>query len=286
MTRPKVFCIGLGKTGTTSLKEALKILGYRTIRLPIDWKGITDFDAALPGVSAAMYRELDIEYPGSKFILTLRGVEGWLKSIKRDMERKQGVRRGRAQERAQLLEMLYGTSSFDSDRFRLAFQEHKKDVLAYFKDRPDDLLVLDVTQHSDWDNLCEFLNVAVPEEPFPFANKASDQDDLLVRLLYVTRDMDVVARISKYSRRYVEALAHRADVDVYDMNRPNYLEDDRRINKIIKRACAYFGGTEKTAEALNIPEETIKLALERQEQHANAKKESKGRNRWIRRLFT
>ena len=45
MTRKKVFCIGLGKTGTTSLKEALRQLDYRTIRLPLNWQGITDFDA-------------------------------------------------------------------------------------------------------------------------------------------------------------------------------------------------------------------------------------------------
>jgi hypothetical protein len=271
MARQKVFCIGLGKTGTTSLKEALRILGYRLIRLPLDWKGITEFDAALPGVSAAMYPELDVAYPGSKFILTVRDVEGWLKSIERDMGLKHGVSRQRRAEREKILMTKYGRTTFDKDAFRNAFHEHEARARKYFEDRPDDLLVLNVTTSAGWEPLCDFLGVPVPAEPFPNVNKAAELDALLARVLHVTGNVDTVMRISKYSRESVTRLYDRFDLEHYDMEIPLVLKDDRRINKVLKRSCAHFGSPAKAAHALNIPESVIREGLARQKRHARAK---------------
>lgn len=285
MARQKVFCVGLGKTGTTSLKESLRLLGYRTIRLPLDWKGITDFDAALPGVSAALFEDLDAAFPGSKFILTLRDVEGWLKSIERDMGRKVGVQRERSEERETLLKLKYGTAVFDADKFRKGFHDHEARVRQYFENRPDDLLVLNITTNAGWEPLCSFLGVPVPEVPYPFVNKAKEQDELLLRLLHVTRDAGVVARISKYSREYVEQLSQAHDVEHYDLKSPLVLKDDRRINKIIKRTCAYFGGTASAAKALNLSEDSLKEALARQRRHARDKRRTRRPLARMRRLL-
>jgi hypothetical protein len=285
MTRQKVFCVGLGKTGTTSLKESLRILGYRTIRLPLDWKDITDFDAALPGVSAALYEDLDAAFPGSKFILTLRDVEGWLKSIERDMGRKVGVQRERSEDRETLLKLKYGTAVFDKDKFRKGFHDHEAQVKKYFENRPDDLLVLNITTSAGWEPLCSFLGLPVPELPFPFANKATEQDELLLRLLHVTRDVEAVARISKYSHEYVEQLSQAHDVEHYDLKSPLVLKDDRRINKIIKRTCAYFGGTARAAKELNLSEDSLIEALARQRRHARDKRRTRHPLERMRRLL-
>lgn len=285
MTRRKVFCAGLGKTGTTSLKEALRMLDYRTIRLPLDWRGITDFDAALPGVSAAMYPELDKAFPGSRFILTVRDVDGWLKSIERDMGRKQNVQRDRADERNRLLEILYGSPVFDQERFRQAFHDHQARVRNYFAGRVDDLLVLDVTKSSGWDELCSFLDEPVPDEPFPFVNKASELDELLLRLLHVSNDIETASRISKYSIAYLEKLAAKRDVEGYDMQRQLTLKDDRRINKVLKRAGKYFGGPSKAAKLLNLPETAIREGIKRQKQHARAKRSNRQVLMWLRSLI-
>ena len=283
--RKKVFCVGLGKTGTTSLKEALRMLGYRTIRLPLDWQGSTGFDAALPGVSAAMYRDLDKAFPDSRFILTVRDVDGWLKSIERDMGRKQNVQRDRADDRNRLLTMLYGSPVFEHERFRQAFHDHQAEVRRYFEGRPDDLLVLDVTRSSGWDDLCRFLEVPVPAEPFPFVNKASELDELLVRLLHVTGDIDTASRISKYSTDYLEDLAAKRDVEGYDMQRQVTLKDDRRINKVLKRASRYFGSPAKAAKRLNLPEAAIREGIRRQKQHARTKRTNRPAFAWLR-FFT
>lgn len=247
------------------------MLGYRIIRLPLNWEGITDFDAALPGVSAAMFTELDAAFPNSKFILTVRDVEGWLKSIERDMSRKKGVKRDKQEDRKKILTLKYGTSDFDPKAFRIAFHRHEAKVVDYFKNRPEDLLVLNVTKSEGWEPLCTFLNEPVPNSSFPYVNKAAELDALLVRLLYVTRDVGVVADISKYAHENIERLAEKHDVDRYDLSAPFALKDDRRINKVIKRACAHFGGVAKAAAALNIPEHAIKEALDRQKKHAKAK---------------
>ena len=271
MRRQKVFCIGLGKTGTTSLKEALRLLDYRLIRLPINWKGITDFDAALPGVSAAMFPELDAEYPKSKFILTVRDVDSWLKSIERDMGLKQGMSREHQAEREKILTLKYGRSTFDETAFRTAFHEHENKVKHYFKDRPDDLLVLNVTTNAGWAPLCSFLGVPVPDVPFPYVNKAVELDALLARLLYVTQDIDVVSKISKYSPESIRNLYAKYDLANYDLDAPLDLKDDRRINKVLKRSCAYFGTPSKTAKALNIPIASVKEGLASQRHHARRK---------------
>ena len=50
------------------------------------------------------------------------------------------------------------------------YNAHNEGVLAYFKDRPDDLLVLDIAKGEGWEPLCKFLGCPVPAAPFPHAN--------------------------------------------------------------------------------------------------------------------
>ena len=45
--------------------------------------------------------------------------------------------------------------------------EHERRVRAYFADRPDDLLVIDISAGEGWEALCPFLGVPVPDKPFP-----------------------------------------------------------------------------------------------------------------------
>ncbi|WP_295888478.1 sulfotransferase, partial [uncultured Thiohalocapsa sp.] len=89
----KIFCIGLSKTGTTSLTEALKILGYDAVHwyatkhafrytddggIDIDWDFFERHDAFADTPIARIYPQLDERYPDAKFILTLRDEDAWL----------------------------------------------------------------------------------------------------------------------------------------------------------------------------------------------------------------
>ena len=77
----KVFGIGLSRTGTISLAIALGMLGYDSIHAE-GMHHIRLFQACTDTPVAARYRRLDKLYPNSCFILTVRGVDGWLESCR------------------------------------------------------------------------------------------------------------------------------------------------------------------------------------------------------------
>lgn len=60
----------------------------------------------------------------------------------------------------------------NEDIYRARFRRHNQEVLDYFRDRPDDLLILDWSRGDGWAQLCGFLGAEVPTGmPFPHANK-------------------------------------------------------------------------------------------------------------------
>lgn len=69
----------MSRTGTTSLNDALQILGYPSVHFPMSH---TAFSVAATDTSMAFgYAYIDLMYPGSKFILTVRRrIEEWLDS--------------------------------------------------------------------------------------------------------------------------------------------------------------------------------------------------------------
>jgi 3'-phosphoadenosine 5'-phosphosulfate (PAPS) 3'-phosphatase len=179
-SQSKIFGIGLSKTGTTSLARALEILGYETR----DYLGITRYSAGdlssinLDEINSndaftdtpipSFYKILDLEYPNSKFILTIRDMDGWLKSCKKQFTQKQADKQNTA---SNLLFMdLYGCTVFDEQKFRYGYENFINDVLHYFKDRPQDLLILDIAAEEGWGKLSPFLGKSIPETPFPKSN--------------------------------------------------------------------------------------------------------------------
>ena len=55
--------------------------------------------------------------------------------------------------------------------YKRVYLAHKEAVLRYFAKRRKDLLVMNITEGDGWRELCDFLNVAVPSEPFPKLNQ-------------------------------------------------------------------------------------------------------------------
>jgi fructose-1,6-bisphosphatase/inositol monophosphatase family enzyme len=176
----KIFGIGLSKTGTSSLAQALQRLGYRTKDCmgalsyapgdlsSIDMDTVLAHDALTDTPIPSFYRELDARFPGSKFILTVRDRAGWLQSCRKQFNEKSAATRSEAHRR--LFEDLYGTDVFDEARFVDGYERFVSGVHRHFRDRPGDLLVLDVAAGEGWDMLCPFLRQPVPDLPFPKAN--------------------------------------------------------------------------------------------------------------------
>ncbi len=179
-SQSKIFGIGLSKTGTTSLARALEMSGYRTR----DYLGITRYSAGelssinLDEINSndaftdtpipSFYKVLDTEYPNSKFILTTRNMDGWLKSCKKQFTQKHADKQSTASNR--LFMDLYGCTVFDEHKFRLGYDRFINDALHYFRDRPQDLLILDIAAEEGWEKLSPFLGKPVPDTPFPKSN--------------------------------------------------------------------------------------------------------------------
>lgn len=190
--RPKVFGLGLSRTGTRSLTAALHVLGWDTVHYPIDhisfhdmirgdgafalldhYDGLTDI-TTIPALEA-----LDRQHPGSKFVLTVRDPEEWLKSAHKhwtgrsafeavpDNHPNPELHRTHMEVRKFLRAAVYGSYDFNPELFLLRYHQHVERVKHHFKNRPNDLLVMDVTRGDGYSELALFLGVPVPNLPFP-----------------------------------------------------------------------------------------------------------------------
>ncbi|AEG01893.1 sulfotransferase family protein [Methylomonas methanica] len=181
----KVFCLGWSKTGTTSLTEALRVLGlfswhsapwvvdahYGNVISEdfINLSEIADYTAVSDLPICALFRELDQAFPGSKYILTVRPAEDWVKSVAcamKDYIAKKDV----LESDLSAVRWAYGTEKFDRSLFLQRYAQHNQQVLEYFKGRSD-LLVMDIAEENKWQKLCSFLNLPLPDTPFPYLNK-------------------------------------------------------------------------------------------------------------------
>lgn len=171
----KVFGIGLARTGTTSLTKALRILGYRAVHFPTSFDQILYHDAATDTSVAYRFEELDRLFPGSKFILTIRDEKGWLASYSRfrGLQVRIGKNWPMMREARRVREILFGTQEFDPEAWLAGYRRHTARVLEYFADRPQDLLVMNITAGDGWEKLCPFLGKPIPAVPFPNLNKKS-----------------------------------------------------------------------------------------------------------------
>ena len=168
----KAWGIGLGRTGTTSFCEALSILGYKNVVHNPTFEQLASLDGAADNGCTIFYKYLDYKFPGSKFVLLTRDVKSCLDSAEyipghEPVDRSEDVIIMRRM-------LLYETVVFDREKFIETYHRHHADVRRYFAGRPDDLLELDVTTGDGWDELCPFLDLPVPDQPFSRANKRVD----------------------------------------------------------------------------------------------------------------
>jgi hypothetical protein len=186
--KTKVFCIGFHKTGTSSLGLALEELGYRVVgssgvRDP-DIKNnvhkmaadlIKKYDAFQANPWPIIYKDLDQNYPGSKFILTLRNSQSWITSQVNHFGKRETPMR----------EWIYGIGRScpkgNEELYVKRFEKHNEEVFEYFKGRPQDLLIMDFAAGDGWEKLCSFLSKDIPAKAFPHSNKASDRKRSSIR---------------------------------------------------------------------------------------------------------
>jgi hypothetical protein len=173
----KVFGIGGARTGTSSLGRAFVLLGFRhTSWDPELWDAFERGDYAPifevsdryetfedgPWNGRDLYRALDERYPGSKYVLTIRDSESWLRSHERHF----------SSDGSRTIPRRYWIHDYPSRRAEILreYEARNAEVIAHFAARPDDLLVLDVVGGEGWERLCPFLGLEPPDDPFPHVN--------------------------------------------------------------------------------------------------------------------
>ena len=171
----KVWGIGLGRTGTKSLQQALLQLGLNTVHNPAFYTELLaqDIDGGIEGAVLREFKSLDLRFPDSKFILTSRPLRFWLSSCKKAIE--ELYPEDRIAPHSEFYEPMirnraarYGSVSYDEDTLIQKYYQHHADAVSHFKGRMNQLLIIDVTSASDsWSPLCAFLKKPAPDSPFP-----------------------------------------------------------------------------------------------------------------------
>lgn len=199
----KVIGAGFGRTGTTSMKEALELLGFDKCHnmsevLPSpaqiryfdqlsrgerpDWDEVfTGFEAAVDWPSVTYYKELMAHYPDAKVILTTRDASGWHRSTAETIYLTSSavppwLRRvwPAINTWCQMIDRQIWQDTFngkfaDVDHATRVFEEHNADVVKHV---PAERLLVHEAKDG-WEPLCRFLGKPVPEVPYPHSNEAA-----------------------------------------------------------------------------------------------------------------
>jgi hypothetical protein len=204
----KIIGTGLGRTGTHSLKIALERLGfgkcYHMVELFQNPSGLKYFERAEKGDEvnweelfegylsavdypvARYYKQIAAFYPDAKFIHTIRDSESWYRSASDTIFWASKPTSWRILKLAvhipfsstarkripvlkyngKLAELEFGKDLKDKEKVIQRFNEHNTEVINTIpKDR---LLVFD--PKDEWEPLCKFLDVPLPDVPFPKSN--------------------------------------------------------------------------------------------------------------------
>lgn len=225
----KVIGAGFGRTGTLSMKAALEELGFGPcyhmqevmgrpshVRLWLDhaetgnarWDELFDsFGSGVDYPVSNVWAELAEHYPDAKVILTVRDPERWWESTNSTIY---GFRTAFApwfrkavphiDRFVNMVETYVWTGLFDgrfSDRAHAiaVFNQHNDFVRANCP--PDRLLEFEVAQ--GWGPLCSFLDVPVPDKPFPHLNETAETRRMVTSAHYFTRALPFIGAVGVVS---------------------------------------------------------------------------------------
>jgi len=168
--KPKIFGLGLSRTGTTTLTKVLNETGLKLIHYPSK-EDLFSFnnDGATDIPVIPVYKQLDQSFPNSKFILTVRDKDEWMSKIEPYLERKKQWNQSQTQVETRV--KVYGAPFFDKKSYSKAYDDHHKDVEKYFSKRKKDLLILNIIDGDSPKKLFDFLGIDNPPLEFPVTNK-------------------------------------------------------------------------------------------------------------------
>jgi hypothetical protein len=197
----QVIGAGFGRTGTLSLKIALEQLGlapcYHMLEIAaqpehsalwlaadrgerIDWgKIFAPYSSAVDWPTCVFWRELCVECPEARVILTVRDPAAWYASFRDTILARleslppivsPAIRALYEVSNQLILQRTFRGMAADERRAIAALEAHNAAVIAGLE--PQRLLVYDVAD--GWEPLCAFLGVPVPPAAFPHLNPRAE----------------------------------------------------------------------------------------------------------------
>lgn len=204
----KIFCIGANKTGTTSLKKSFEELGFiignqrqaellsrdiiaKDFTPLIDYCKNAQVFQDVPFSQNDVFKVLDNNFPNSKFILSIRdSSEQWYNSLINFHANMFGngeipfwdtlintryVYRGWAYENMkEIFGLTDNDDPYDKEKLINHYENRNQEIINYFIKRPNDLLVLNLSEPKAYKKFCEFIGVKANNDSFPWENKTRE----------------------------------------------------------------------------------------------------------------
>ncbi|MGC9993114.1 MAG: sulfotransferase family protein [Candidatus Cybelea sp.] len=193
---------GFGRTGTASLKRALEMLGFGPCHHmeevmenpeqvthwrafvagePVDWGDVfKGYHAQVDWPGSHVWRELAAAYPDAKVIHSVRPEDAWWNSFSatigrlflnyKEMPLPPHVTAMMEAMEIAIVEQTFGGELTNKESALAAYRRRTEEVRSAIP--PERLLVFDVAE--GWAPLCAFLNVTIPNEPFPRVNSTEE----------------------------------------------------------------------------------------------------------------
>jgi hypothetical protein len=213
----KLIGAGLPRTGTLSQKVAIEMLGFgpcyhmvnvlgdldqaqlwqRALEGQAAWDEIFDgHEATVDWPGSFFYKELADYYPDAKVLLSTRDAAAWEKSMRDTiwglfygdmLQRDLSTARARVDDKwRDYMEMMEGMweksglidagPNTTSESMQSAMERYHEEVQSTI---PSDRLLVWSVQEG-WEPLCEFLEVPVPDQPFPRLNDSKVFSERLI----------------------------------------------------------------------------------------------------------
>ncbi|MEQ9298385.1 MAG: sulfotransferase [Cyclobacteriaceae bacterium] len=205
-SKSKVFCIGLNKTGTTSIGFVLQELGLKvgdeskaktllTSWINRDFKAITNYCKSADAFQDSpfsfpyTYIFLKNEFPDSRFILTVRNSsDEWVDSLIRfhsklwgagavprpdDLKKSKNHTIGRPWVVNQKVFQSPPDDPYNRAHLKRFYENHNSSVKDFFSTIPDFLIEINLSEKGSYLQLCDFLNLQPVRNQFPKLNSSN-----------------------------------------------------------------------------------------------------------------
>ncbi len=187
----KIFCIGLNKTGTTSMTRTFQVLGYQvgnqrvgellmddyldnTFENIVSFCYSAEFFQDLPFSYPETFKYLDQNFPNAKFILTVRdNSEEWYNSLYNFHQKIFFRGKKITSELMKSIKYVYqgwnykvfkvyntpDDDLYNKDILMKFYESHNKKIIDYFQDRNDKLLVINLKDQDAFHKMINFLGI-------------------------------------------------------------------------------------------------------------------------------